>query len=156
MKVFDLQRFLNDQKYTQKELAGLLSCSQPYLSAILSGKKQFSDEKLKLIKSYFGDISNYITEIENSLPPVVPPTTKDNQDNEVIINREIWNLLKSQSDAIVSQQRTIEKIVDDKTMQSETILSQQRIIEKVIEKKTVVQKEENAGCADVSASSLAI
>lgn len=155
MKAFDLQRFLNDKKYTQKELAGLLSCSQPYLSAILWGRKQFSEEKLKLIKSYFGDISNYITEIEDSSSQVALPTTKNNQE-EVIINREILDLLKSQSNAIVSQQRTIEKMVDEKTMQSETILSQQRIMEKVFEKKIVVQEEENAGCADVSASSLAI
>lgn len=156
MKVFDLQRFLNDKKYTQKELAGLLSCSQPYLSAILSGKKQFSEDKLKLIKSYFGDISNYITEIENSSTIVTPPTTKNNQEEEVIINREIWNLLRSQTDAIVSQQRTIEKMVDEKTMQSETILSQQRFIEKVSEKKTNVQKVDNVGCADVSGTDLVL
>lgn len=156
MKVFDLQRFLKEKKYTQKELAGLLSCTQPYLSAILSGKKQFSEEKLKLIISYFGDINDYMIEIENSPTPLNSPPVKYNQKEEVIINREILDLLKSQTDAILSQQRTIEKMVDDKASQSDTILSQQRIIEKMLDKKTAVLKEENAGCADVRESNLAM
>lgn len=156
MKVFDLQRFLKEKKYTQKELAGLLSCTQPYLSAILSGKKQFSEEKLKLIISYFGDINDYITEIENNPTPLKSSSAKYNQTEEVIINREILNLLKSQTDAILSQQRTIEKMVDEKASQSDTILSQQRIIEKVLDKKRVALKEENAGCADVRESNLAM
>ena len=156
MKVFDLQSFLNDKKYTQKELAGLLSCSQAHISAVLSKKKHFTMEKLKLLESYFGDISNYITEIESPSKSTIPPSSpqKYNQEKEVIINRDILDVLKTQSEAILSQQKTIEKIVDETIIQSETILSQQRIIEKIIDKKINVQKEENAECAAASGSDL--
>ncbi len=154
MKVFDLQRFLKEKKYTQKELAGLLSCTQPYLSAVLAGKKRFSEDRLKLIQSYFGNIDSYITEVEDTPNNPSPSLNKYNQGEEVIINRNILDLLQAQSEAILSQQRTMEKMIDDKMIQSETMLSQQRTIENMVAKKTNVQEDENVGCAGVSGSDL--
>ena len=57
-----------------------------------------------------------------------------------------------QSEAILSQQRTMEKMVDDKMIQSETMLSQQRTIENMVAKKTDVRMMGNAGCANASGS----
>lgn len=152
MKLFDLQRFMKEKGYTQKEMAGLLSCTQPYLSAILSGKKRFSEEKLKLIASYFGNIEGYITETEDIPKTPSSPPIQYNPQEEVIISQKILNLLQMQSEAILSQQRTMEKMVDDKMIQSETMLSQQRTIENMVAKKTDVQMMGNAGCANASGS----
>lgn len=133
MKTFDLQRFLKEKEYTQKELAELLSCAQPYISAILSGKKRFSEEKINLLKKKFGNIESYIIEVDEMPNFSKSNSSKYNQKEEVIISRDILDLLK---------------------MQSETILSQQRTIEKMTDKKMTVRKGGNAECADVSGSDL--
>lgn len=155
MKIFDLQRFMKEKGYTQKEVAGLLSCTQPYLSAILSGKKRFSEEKLKLIASYFGNIDSYITEKEDIPKAPASPSMQYTPQEEVLISQKVLDLLQTQSEAILSQQRTMEKMVDDKMIQSEIMLSQQKAIENMAAKKTNVQEEENAGCAGASGSDLA-
>ena len=154
MKIFDLQRFMKDKRCTQKEMAGLLSCKQPYISAVLSGKKRFSEQKLNLIASYFGNIDSYITEIEEVEKESAPVLAQYNPEEEVIISHDLLDLLKSQAEAILSQQRTMEKMVDDKMSLSETILSQQQVIEKIVNKKTIAQEDENVGCAAASGSDL--
>ena len=58
MQRFDLKRFRIDRDLTQKELAELLMCKQNYISNIENGIKPISKEKLDILQSKFG----YITE----------------------------------------------------------------------------------------------
>lgn len=142
MKQFDLQRFLNDYSYTQKELAGLLSCSQPYLSAILSGKKFFSKEKLDLLKSYIdSDITSYITDNNlNEIPDKKKPLPQSAK--VIAVQAEAWDVIKKQADALKAQ--------------AESNASKDNQIEELISllKKGNVHQEDNAGCADASGSDL--
>ncbi|WP_287768530.1 helix-turn-helix transcriptional regulator [Bacteroides sp.] len=142
MKQFDLQRFLNDYSYTQKELAGLLSCSQPYLSAILSGKKFFSKEKLDLLKSYIdSDITSYITDNNlNEIPDKKKPLPQSAK--VITVQAEAWDVIKKQADALKAQ--------------AESNASKDNQIEELISllKKGNVHQEDNAGCADASGSDL--
>ena len=142
MKQFDLQRFLNDYSYTQKELAGLLSCSQPYLSAILSGKKFFSKAKLDLLNSYTNaDITSYITETNSNEISNKKDSLPQNS-KIVTVQADAWDIIKKQADALKAQ--------------AESNASKDNQIEELISliKKGNAHQENNVTCADASGSDL--
>lgn len=74
MQAFDLKRFRIDKKITQVELAELFSCNQNFISRIEKGIRQIPADKLDILQSKYGDISNYYKEEKDgvSLPDTTP------------------------------------------------------------------------------------
>lgn len=60
--MFDFKGFRKDKKIGQKVLIDLFSCTQGYISALETGRKQPTTKQIELLKYEFGDISSYITE----------------------------------------------------------------------------------------------
>jgi predicted transcriptional regulator len=73
MKLFDLKQFRKDKKITQNDLTIILNCKQSFISAVESGRRTLPKDKIKILESKFGDISDYIT-IKNDLtiPGITP------------------------------------------------------------------------------------
>lgn len=73
MQSFDLKRFRSDKKLTQVDLAELFSCNQNFISRIEAGIRQIPADKLDILQSKYGDISNYYIEKEEGI--TVPGAT---------------------------------------------------------------------------------
>lgn len=64
MLYIDLRKLrFDNSEMKQSDLADRLGCEQSYISQIESGKRKLSDEMVDKLKSEFGDITPYITEI---------------------------------------------------------------------------------------------
>ena len=61
MQTFDLKRFRKDKNLTQVEVAELFSCKQNFISNIEAGLKAIPQDKIELLQSKYGDISDYMT-----------------------------------------------------------------------------------------------
>ena len=59
MKVFDLKRLRKDKNLTQVDVATLFLCNQNFISNIENGTKQIPKDKIDILTSHFGDISEY-------------------------------------------------------------------------------------------------
>ena len=79
MKVFDLKAFRKDKNITQTEIAKMFSCNQNFISRIESGIRQIPTDKLEILQSKFGDISEYYKDLD---PPKNDKQTKQVQVNE--------------------------------------------------------------------------
>ncbi len=79
MKVFDLKAFRKDKNITQTEIAKMFSCNQNFISRIESGIRQIPMDKLEILQSVFGDISEYYKDLD---PPKLNQQTKQVQVNE--------------------------------------------------------------------------
>ena len=62
MKVFDLKAFRKDKNITQKEIAEIFSCNQNFISRIESGIRPLPADKMEILQSVYGDISEYYKE----------------------------------------------------------------------------------------------
>ena len=79
MKVFDLKAFRKDKNITQTEIAKMFSCNQNFISRIESGIRQIPTDKLEILQSKFGDISEYYKDLD---PPQQSQQAKQVQVNE--------------------------------------------------------------------------
>lgn len=79
MKVFDLKAFRKDKNITQTEIAKMFSCNQNFISRIESGVRPIPTDKLEILQSEFGDISEYYKDLD---PPKLNQQTKQVQVNE--------------------------------------------------------------------------
>lgn len=79
MKVFDLKAFRKDKNITQTEIAKMFSCNQNFISRIESGVRPIPTDKLEILQSVFGDISEYYKDLD---PPKLNQQTKQVQVNE--------------------------------------------------------------------------
>lgn len=79
MKVFDLKAFRKDKNITQTEIAKMFSCNQNFISRIESGVRPIPTDKLEILHSVFGDISEYYKDLD---PPKLNQQTKQVQVNE--------------------------------------------------------------------------
>lgn len=79
MKVFDLKAFRKDKNITQTEIAKMFSCNQNFISRIESGVRPIPADKLEILQSVFGDISEYYKDLD---PPKLNQQTKQVQVNE--------------------------------------------------------------------------
>lgn len=75
MKSFDLQLFRRDKNLTQKQLAKILSCEQSFVSRVEKNSRQFPESMQVILQSIYGDITEYITEID---PVNISDTTAKN------------------------------------------------------------------------------
>ena len=62
MKVFDLKAFRKDKNITQKEIAEIFSCNQNFISRIENGIRPLPADKMEILQSVYGDISEYYKE----------------------------------------------------------------------------------------------
>jgi transcriptional regulator with XRE-family HTH domain len=81
MQQFDLKRFRTDKKITQAEIAELFSCKQNFISNIENGIKPIPQDKLDILQSKFGDISEYYLDIS----PKKNTTLKDVSPEEFML-----------------------------------------------------------------------
>lgn len=65
MYSIDIKKLRKDKKLTQIEMANILNCKQPFISALESGASQLPSDMLTMLNEYFGDISTYIISKED-------------------------------------------------------------------------------------------
>lgn len=64
--MLDFKLFRRDKNIGQKVLIDLFSCTQGYISALETGRKQPTSRQIELLQAKFGDISRYITNNTNN------------------------------------------------------------------------------------------
>lgn len=143
MQTFDLKRFRLDKKLTQVDLAELFSCKQNFISRIEAGIRPIPSEKLDILQSKFGDISDYYTEkAEGVLLPDANPQEMlfagaDAFSRQLIqmMNEKLiapYSLLEEKDKEIEKLNRMVGKL--------QALLDER--------KKMDAQRESNVGCAD--------
>ena len=94
MERFDLQRFRKDKKLTQKELTDILGCTQPFISSIEKGNRQLPQDMLLILQSKYGNITEYLSEVDGIFIPDTTPLDLVVTGSEVyaeLINKLIKN-----------------------------------------------------------------
>ncbi len=92
MKVFDLKAFRKDKNITQMEIAKMFSCNQNFVSRIESGIRPIPTDKLEILQSKFGDISEYYKEI-------LEPPQNDKQTKTVQVNEDSLDFITAGGEA---------------------------------------------------------
>lgn len=73
MQILDLKSFRRDKNLTQKDIADLLGVTQVFISRVEKGEKQIPQEKLVILQSKYGYITDYLIEEKESVS--IPETT---------------------------------------------------------------------------------
>jgi transcriptional regulator with XRE-family HTH domain len=138
MQSFDLKRFRMDKKLTQVDLAELFSCNQNFISRIEKGIRHIPADKLDILQSKYGDISEYYTEkIPDTTPQEMMYAGADAFSRQLIqmMNDKLiapYSLLEEKDKEIERLNRLVGKL--------EGILEER--------KKTDAQRTDNASRAD--------
>ena len=127
MKRFDLLSFRKDKKLTQVELADILQCKQSFISTLEKGKRPVPEDKLFLLESNFGDLSDYIISYNDDNTEEKEP--EEINDTSAYINNNISNNIGYIS--------VPSRLLDEITKLTDTIHSQQRTIEKLVNQKII-------------------
>lgn len=97
MYVIDIEKFLTKNKMMRQDLAEFLGKSPSYISSIIKGRSKMPQKHIQtIIDSGRFDVS------------MISTKSKSKPSDQVAMDREIFDLLKNQSETILSQQRTIE------------------------------------------------
>lgn len=74
MQILDLKKFRSDKNLTQKDIADLLGVTQVFISRVEKGEKQIPQEKMVILQSKYGYITDYLTEEKEaiSIPDATP------------------------------------------------------------------------------------
>lgn len=143
MEVFDLKQFRKDKNLTQVEVAELFSCKQNFISNIEAGIKQIPQDKLDILQSKYGDITEYITTKQDMVIQGVSPQ-EFMMTGADAFSRQIVQMMNDKLIApfgmIAEKDKEIERL--------------NRLVGKLeaqleLAKKTVVQEGGNATCANV-------
>lgn len=127
----DIKLFRKDNKLSQVELAAILGCTQGFISSIEKKRRPIPDDIITKLIS----LNKYNTKHLVQEKHEVLEEKKLDVNDDVIMSREVFDVLKNLSETILSQQRTIELLHTER-------------------KKAPVLREENVKCADVSGSDL--
>lgn len=92
MKVFDLKAFRKDKNITQTEIARMFSCNQNFISRIESGIRPIPKDKLEILQSKYGDISEYYRKL-------VEPPQNDKQTKQVQVNEDSLDFITAGGEA---------------------------------------------------------
>jgi len=113
MQLFDLKAFRKDKKITQIELTTILDCRQSFISAIESGKRTLPKEKIDILREKYGDISDYITEKEDTILRGVSPQEMM-YDGADAFSRQIVKMMNDKLIApyglLIEKEKEIEKL----------------------------------------------
>lgn len=109
MYVIDLELFLQKNKLKQKELAEILGVTPNFISEVNKGKSKLSQTKIGMILSAGIYDTSMIQEVKKN-----PKYSGD----VATIDRELLDIIKKllqqQGETILSQQRTIECLIENK------------------------------------------
>lgn len=95
--IIDIKEFRKENNLQQNDLADYLGLSQSFLSQIERGNRPLAQKHIrKLLEN-----DKFVTTMIKKKP-------QSSKQNRVSMDREVFDLLKNQSETILSQQRTIE------------------------------------------------
>lgn len=122
MQVIDLKRFMFEQNIKQKELAEYLGVSKGYISLVISGQRQLSDENLsKLINNPFGwDTSILLGASKEDVSENQPQNPTEEKPEEKGMVDKLLFLVESQRKDI----ETLIQIVKNKDERIEELLDE--------------------------------
>lgn len=101
MYIIDIEKFLTKNKLMRQDLAEFLGKSPSYISSIIKGRSKMPQKHVQtILDSGRFDVS-MIQEAKKVRKAPIPL-------DSVSMDREVFDLLKNQSETILSQQRTIE------------------------------------------------
>jgi transcriptional regulator with XRE-family HTH domain len=143
MQSFDLKRFRKDKKLTQVDLADLFSCNQNFISRIEAGIRHIPADKLDILQSKYGNISNYFGEkIEGVSMPETTPQEMMFAGADAF-SRQLIQMMNEKLIAPYS-------LLEEKEKEIEKLNRQIGKLEALLEenKKIAVQKDRDAECAD--------
>ena len=96
----------------QKEFAELIHVNQPDLSSYLSGKKPFGMTLINRISLELSINKEWLLTGEGEmLLSNNPKIYNEDKSDNITLSREVFYLIKNQSETILSQQKTIENLV---------------------------------------------
>lgn len=135
MKVFDLKGFRKDKKITQKEIAEIFACNQNFISRIESGIRPLPADKMEILQSVYGDISEYYKE---DLEP------NDSHTNTVNISRDsvkvggdVGGSIRQGGDLSEVVEKLVDELAEQRRMNNRQLELINTLIEKLItDKKT--------------------
>lgn len=152
MKIFDLKAFRKDKNITQMEIAKMFSCNQNFVSRIESGIRPIPTDKLEILQSKFGDISEYYKEI-------LEPPQNDKQTKQVQVNEDSLDFITAGGEAFSTmivrmmneKQIAPYGLLADKDKEIADLNRQIGKLEALLEvaKKGITQEADNATVADV-------
>lgn len=67
MQIIDLKKFRSDKNLTQKDIADLLGVTQVFISRVEKGEKQIPQDKMVILQSKFGYITDYLIEEKEAI-----------------------------------------------------------------------------------------
>lgn len=95
----------------QKKFAELIHVNQPDLSSYLSGKKPFGMTLINRISLELSINKEWLlTGKGEMLLSNNPKIYNENKSDNITLSREVFDLIKNQSETILSQQKTIETL----------------------------------------------
>lgn len=97
--IIDIKEFRETNNLRQNDLADYLGLSQTFLSQIESGKRPLAQKHIRKLL----EAGKFVTTMIKEKPLSV-------KQEQVSMDREVFDLLKNQSETILSQQRTIEML----------------------------------------------
>ncbi len=99
----DIKLFRKDNKLSQVELAKILGCTQGFISTMEKKRRSIPDNIITKLISMNKYNTRYLVDT-----PIEAPKTEENE--EITMSREVFDILKNLSETVLSQQRTIEQI----------------------------------------------
>ena len=122
MQAIDLKRFMFEQNIKQKELVEYLGVSKGYISLVISGQRQLSNENLsKLINNPFGwDTSILLGASKEDMSENQPQNPTEEKPEEKGMVDKLLFLVESQRKAIA----TLIQIVKSKDERIEELLDE--------------------------------
>lgn len=102
MQSIDLKRFRKDKNLTQFDVAELFKCKQNFISNIEAGIKSIPADKLDILQSKYGDISEYIIDSDKAIE--VPKSAAKNQD-VISMPADVWAVISNQAKSLEVKDR---------------------------------------------------
>ena len=118
-----IKEIQSSKSMNQKEFAELIHVNQPDLSSYLSGKKPFGMTLINRISLELSINKEWLLTGEGEmLLSNNPKIYNEDKSDNITLSREVFDLIKNQAEAILSQQKTIETLaskVKDSTVPRE-------------------------------------
>lgn len=143
MEIFDLQRFRKNNNLTQKQLALLLECEQPFISKVEKGERLFPESMQSILTAKYGSITEYITKKDDTILQGVSPQ-EFMMTGADAFSRQIVQMM---NDKLIAPYGMIAE--KDKEIERLNRLVGKLEAQLELAKKTVVQEGGNATCANV-------
>lgn len=108
MQSIDLKRFRRDKNLTQLDIAELFKCKQNFISNIETGIKPIPADKLDVLQSKYGDISEYITNENKAIG--APANAAINQDI-ISMPADVWEVIRNQAESLKTKDAQTTEVI---------------------------------------------